>query len=102
MALYWVGQVARAGVTSAARRFTRHGERSAAIHDCEFGALDCRASLAETKLLRSQRRVECVRVVTDQVNAARSFAHEFRRRGWLPYGCWRTSARPSNQPLALR
>jgi len=26
----------------------RHGERSAAIHDCEFGLMDCRAALAVT------------------------------------------------------
>jgi len=29
----------------------RHGERSVAIHACEFGLMDCRAELAVTKFV---------------------------------------------------
>ncbi len=44
----WRAKRSRHGEHSAAIHLRRHGEGSAAIHDCEFGAMDCRASLAVT------------------------------------------------------
>jgi hypothetical protein len=39
------------------KQTARHGEHSVAIHGCEFGLLDCRASLAVTGVRHGERSV---------------------------------------------